>query len=210
MRRGRPAFNRDSKREACVAEFLDSHLYPRYFLKSERVLDRERQLTGIDVICIHPEIDGEMLIDEKAATSWAHREIETFAFELSFLLYEKELEGWFLDMDKEKKSKTTHWLCVWPRTAGEQIQSVSDIVTAEAILIESQMLRRWARRMAARDPISLDSVMESLRGDSDKDEIQWAGLRVLISRGLPEKPINLLIPKDILRSLAGDMNWILP
>lgn len=205
MSRGRPEFHRDSIREAHVAEFLGSRLYGVFFDQNERVSDRKRQLSGIDVICTHPEIEGEMLVDEKAATSWANREIGTFAFELSFMLREREIEGWFLE--KERKAETTHWLCVWPRTLGGQINSQDDIVSAEVMLIGCKALRRWARRMAGKSTISIEECMSNLRLTDERNEIEWAGLRVIISRKLPEQPINLLIPKDILRSISGKMNW---
>lgn len=204
-RNSRPAFGRDSHREHAVAEYLDYNLYLGNFQNMDRVIDKEKQLAGIDVICNHPEIDGELLIDEKAATSWANREIGTFAFELSFLLGDKEIEGWFLE--KDRRMKTTHWLCVWPRTLGGQINSSEDIVSAEVMLVRCKDLRRWARRMAGKSPVSLEQCMDELRKTEKISEINWGNLRVIISRGLPEQPINLLIPKEILRSISGKMNW---
>ncbi len=204
-RNPRPAFGRDSHREHAVAEYLDRHLYPEQFQSTNRVNDKERQLAGIDVICKHSEINGELLIDEKAATSWANREIGTFAFELSFLLGDKEIGGWFLE--KDRRMDTTHWLCVWPRTLGGQINSREDIVSAEAMLVRCKDLRRWARRMASKSSTSLEQCMDELRKTNQFSEVNWAGLRVIISRRLPEQPINLLIPKEILRSISGKMNW---
>ena len=205
MSTDRPAFSRDSKRESYVGEFLNSHLFDVHFEKSERITDKKRQLSGVDIICKHGDIPGELLIDEKAATSWANREIGTFAFELSFLLGDREIEGWFLERDR--KSETTHWLCVWPRTSGGQINSVEDIVSAEVVLIECKSLRRWARRIAGRSTICLEDCIQNLRNSREIREMEWAGLRVIISRNLPEQPINLLVPKEILRTLSGDFHW---
>ena len=205
MSTDRPAFSRDSKRESYVGEFLNSHLFDVYFEKSERITDKKRQLSGVDIICRHGDIPGELLIDEKAATSWANREIGTFAFELSFLLGEREIEGWFLERDR--KSETTHWLCVWPRTSGGQINSVEDIISAEVVLIECKSLRRWARRIAGKSTIYLEDCIQNLRNSREISEMEWAGLRVIISRNLPEQPINLLVPKEILRTLSGDFHW---
>ena len=205
MSTDRPAFSRDSKRESYVGEFLNSHLYDVYFEKSERITDKKRQLSGVDIICRHGDIPGELLIDEKAATSWANREIGTFAFELSFLLGDREIEGWFLE--RERKTETTHWLCVWPRTSGGQINSVEDIISAEVALLETKILRRWVRRMASKSEISLDECANRLRYSTTENEIDWAGLRILISRNLPEQPVNLLIPKDVLFALSDGKNW---
>jgi len=201
----RPNFSRDSMREIAVAEVLDELLYANHFGEIERIDDREMQLSGVDVSCRHPETNEVIKIDEKAATSWANREISTFAFELSFLLGNKEVEGWFLQ--REKRSQTTHWLCVWPRTEGGNISDAKDIVRLEAMLIHCNSVRRWARRMASKTERGLDDCMRLLRNNDSINEINWAGLRILISRNLPEQPINLLIPKDILRALSGKMNW---
>lgn len=201
----RPNFSRDSMREIAVAEVLDELLYANHFGEIERIDDREMQLSGVDVSCRHPETNEVIKIDEKAATSWANREISTFAFELSFLLGNKEVEGWFLQ--RERRSQTTHWLCVWPRTEGGNISDAKDIVRLEAMLIHCNSVRRWARRMASKTERGLDDCMRLLRNNDSINEINWAGLRILISRNLPEQPINLLIPKDILRALSGKMNW---
>ena len=203
--RERPQFKRDSNREASVAEFLDEKLYPNFFESWSRVSNREMQLSGVDVICKHPKVEDEMFVDEKAATSWANREISTFAFELSFLLGQSEIEGWFLS--NGGKSRTTHWLCIWPRTSGGQIHTVEDIVSAEVMLIDTRVLRNWVRKMTVKSEISLEECIRSLRKSETENEIPWAGLRVIISRKLPEEPVNLLIPKDVLFALSHDNNW---
>ena len=201
----RPNFSRDSMREIAVAEALDELLYAIHFGEIERVDDREMQLSGVDVLCRHPETDEPIKIDEKAATSWANREIGTFAFELSFLLGKREVGGWFLE--GEMKKQTTHWLCVWPRTNGGQIHNPEDVVSLEAILLPCKKVRNWARRMATKSPIPLEECIRQLRSTEAINEIGWAGLRILISRGLPEQPINLLIPKDVLRTLSNGLSW---
>ena len=209
MRRdSRPAFGRDSHRESVVAEYLDYHMYPKHFQSTNRVNDKERQLAGIDLFATHKEIQGEMKIDEKAATSWAHKmDLKTFAFELHWMLGNEEMGGWFID--KEQLKETTHWMCVWPRTAGEPLNRVEDIVRAEAALISVRVLRRWVRKKASSSSQFLEDVIERLRNGTE-DELLWAGLRIRISRNLPEQPINLLMPRETLRDLSGGMLWNLP
>ena len=206
MRRNpRPAFGRDSHRERAVAEYLDQHLYPEHFQSTDRVNDKERQLAGIDLFATHKDIEGEMKIDEKAATSWAHKmDLKTFAFELQWMLGDEEMGGWFID--KERLKETTHWMCIWPRTAGEPLNRMEDIVRAEAALISVRLLRRWVRKKAASASEYLEDVIERLRNGTE-DELRWAGLRIRISRNLPEQPINLLMPREKLRELSDGMLW---
>ena len=124
----RPNFNRDSNRESIVAEFLDKFFYFENFRSFERIYSRKEQLAGIDVIVISNN-NEKMIIDEKAATSWAHREIHTFAFEISFLLDDKEIPGWFLNATN--RYRNTHWLCVWPRTNSKEIKELSNTLLVD-------------------------------------------------------------------------------
>ena len=206
MRRfSRPAFGRDSHRERAVAEYLDYHLYPKHFQSTGRVNDKERQLAGIDLFATHKDIEGEMKIDEKAATSWAHKmDLKTFAFELQWMLDGREMGGWFMDMNQYRE--TTHWMCIWPRPMGGPLERMEDIVRGEVMFVGVKVLRRWVRKRASRKSGFLEDVIDRLRNGED-DELQWAGLRVRISRNLPEQPINLLIPREKLRELSGGMVW---
>ena len=61
--------------------------------------------------------------------------------------------------------------------------------------------------MAVKSEISLEECIRILRKSETENEISWAGLRVIISRKLPEEPVNLLIPKDVLFALSQDNNW---
>lgn len=200
----RPNFNRDSNRESIVAEFLDKFFYSENFRSFERIYSRKEQLAGMDVIVISDN-NEKMIIDEKAATSWAHREIQTFAFEISFLLDSKEIPGWFLN--GTNRYRNTHWLCVWPRTNSKEIKELSDICSAEIVLINCKKVRRWMRNMASKERKSLESIEKRLRNDKNINQIYWSGLRVMLSRNLPEQPINILIPKEILRILSEGNTW---
>jgi len=200
----RPNFDRDSNRERIVADFLDKFFYCKNFRSFERINSRKEQLSGMDVI-VKTNNNEKMIIDEKAATSWAHREIHTFAFEISFLLDGKEIPGWFLN--GTNRYKNTHWLCVWPRTNGKDIKELSDICSAEIVLINCKKVRRWMRNMASKEKKSLESIEKRLRDEENVNQIDWSSLRVIISRNLPEKPINVLLPKEILRILSEGNTW---
>ena len=146
-----------------------------------------------------------MLIDEKAATSWAHKgDLKTFAFELSSMYGEKEMGGWFLD--KEGRNQTTHWLLVWPRTAGKPIANSSDITHAEVALVSVRTLRNWVRRHASRESGYIEDAISQIR-NGEINQTQWSGLRLMISRQLPEQPINLLIPRETIRELSDGLVW---
>lgn len=203
----RPKFNRDRIRENAVSNYLDEKLYPIFFESSERCFEKKMQFSGVDVIAKHLEIDYKIMIDEKAATSWAHKfDIKTFAFELEWMMGEQIMEGWFLN--KENKKLTTHWLLCWPRTSGEPLVDVENITKCEVMLLDVRKLKNWVRSKSSKATQYLEEVIQELRNGT-KDEILWCGLRVIISRGLAEKPINLLIPRNELRNLSEDFNWFI-
>jgi len=201
----RPNFKRDSKREKIVGDFLDKRFYDNEFESYRRVRSRIDQLKGVDVKGIRN--GEELLVDEKAATSWAHREINTFAFELSFLIGEREYKGWFNNSDN--KLETTHWLLAWPRAKNEEINSINDIQNAEIFLVKCEIIRNWINKMKMKETKTLDNVVTELRNDTDINQVIWSNLRIIISRKMNEQPINILIPKDILRHLSGNNNWML-
>ncbi len=203
----RPEFNRDRIRENAVSKYLDNELYAKFFERSERCFDKEMQFAGVDVIARHQGIEKEMMIDEKAATSWAHKfDIKTFAFELQWVMGEKIMQGWFLN--KENKKLTTHWLLCWPRTSGEPLKKVEDITKCEVMMLDIRTLRNWVRSKSSKATQYLEEVIQELRKGT-RDEILWSGFRIIISRGLAEKPINLLISRNELRNLTGDFNWVI-
>ena len=74
-------------------------------------------------------------------------------------------------------------------------------------LLQLKYLTKWV--MSFCDQQFLEDVIERLRNGTE-DELPWAGLRILISRSLPEQPINLLMPRETLRELSGGMLWNLP
>ena len=202
---GRPKFKRDSIRESLVGQFLDLKFYPKHFENSRRITEKNLQLSGVDVKSNFIGDDEEILIDEKAATSWAFREISTFALELNFLMNGEEIEGWFFP--RKGKTLTTHWLFIWPRTSGGDINSVEDIISAEIMLMKTRDLRRWIRRMASKSDTSIQECISYLRKSDSEKEINWCGLRIIISRQLPEQPINILIPKEILMGVNKGRYW---
>ena len=50
------------------------------------------------------------------------------------------------------------------------------------------------KKALTKDQKSLESIEKRLRNEKNINQIYWSGLRVMISRNLPEQPINILIP----------------
>ena len=50
-------------------------------------------------------------------------------------------------------------------------------------------------------------MLEIIKRLAREKEINWCGLRIIISRQLPEQPINILIPKEILMAVNKGRYW---
>ena len=84
---------------------------------------------------------------------------------------------------------------------------MGDIISAEIMLMKTRDLRIWIRRMASKSDTSIQECISYLRKSDSEKEINWCGLRIIISRQLPEQPINILIPKEILMAVNKGRYW---
>ena len=73
--------NKDEKDEKIVGDFLDNYFYPTFATTITRCTDKDLQIRGLDVTLSNT--DWTITIDEKAATRWAGRNLQTFAHEVS-------------------------------------------------------------------------------------------------------------------------------
>ena len=91
-------FHKDSVVERSLRKHFDD-FYKGIKLDFRRNFDDETQLLGVDGVIKSPDYD--LVVDEKAATSYCNTRLMTLAFELSFILNrgseDKRMLGWFMD-----------------------------------------------------------------------------------------------------------------
>ena len=158
--------------------------------------DTDRQLQGIDVIM--KSANGQtMYIDEKSATSAWNRDLRTFSIEISSNNNQTG-GGWLYNPN----SKTTHYAFIYPRAKDETMKEITSldayIVPKEALL--NYLAKNYITcRRDAEEILKYDGYEFAGKLRAKSREVE-----VVQSLDLREQPINVLVSRDILRSLSVD------
>lgn len=203
----------DSANEQMVSRFLDEHFYvSSLFEKAERVFDKREQLKGKDIVVSSSRLGlKDAIIDEKDTAHYVNKNIPTFAFELSFLLYDgTEVEGWLTDREKE----TEYYLLIWP--FADLVEPVSRPPEFKAITKLHYLLVRRADivNLLIGKGFDRDALMRKARemranvhNNEDNQKLKAAdkatyGFYFMYTFFLAEKPVNVVIPRNKLEELA--------
>lgn len=179
-------------------EYVLDAVYHDRGISSRRVssqcdgIRRSIQLGGTDVFIrgIGNTCFSEMLwVDEKCAVKYWNKSLDTFSFELASANNPDGL-GWFL-----ADTNTTHYMLVWPRCADSQLQY---FLSLELMLVSKKDVQRLVRTVTGMDLKKLaETVSAALpRAYFDGDA------RVVRSLALPERPVNVVVPKALLRDIV--------
>lgn len=212
--------NIDMRAENQLAEFLDNNFYSRLHDRNgnivifDRKKDKESQLQGVDIELI---ADGKtFVIDEKASIYYSNAMIPTFAFEIDSMQkgHSAPVEGWLVN----DKLRTKFYLLIWPNIKCEQKNgqwvrkdlddiNMSDFTILEAMLIEKQRLLIEIEKHGC-SKTHLNEYAKSLRQlmnnrNESKYETIDDDIKIMYSGKLAEKPINVVIRKSLLKSIAS-------
>lgn len=187
--------------------YLD-RLYEKEGWNFERVLDVERQLSGIDVIFKPTNYIGkELLVDEKAATKFLNKELNTFSFELRSE-NNKEKTGLLIS----SKSKTTHYAIIYPRSKTNKINELDSL---EWILVDKQKIIDTINKIP-----NFENYIEKVYDDCCENKYTRRNqfiirmynrtnrknpliLKLVWSKNIfPERPLNILFPKSELIKMS--------
>jgi len=193
----------DSNGERELAKYMDEHFYSRVKLRAgtnvKRLDDLESQYAGIDV-----EISNggqSIKIDEKAALYYVNRELDTFAFELSFVNKAGRINtGWFMDDSK----MTTHYLLLYPKSSVDDLSKIqnSDFRDVHGILVSRAKLKEHLESMGyTKEKLQwYNSYMRSNVMDGRyRDD---GNFHFSISGKLYERPVNLILARSRLEMIA--------
>lgn len=203
-------FENDLKGEQLIAEYLDLYFYPNCIIDfKERVVDFDLQYKGIDVLADFKGI--EMKIDEKAALRYSRiGELKTFSMELSFLNTSNSVKkGWLVSKEKD----TSHYLLCWlERNPNKNIKDLllEDIYIIEVMLINRIKLLKYIESTYDLTPKDLLDKAEEMRTNNEKLVKLNGKTRIFMSNHLSEKPVNLLIDRKELRSIATVNEFVRP
>jgi hypothetical protein len=189
---------RDSNAEQELGKFLDKYFYPKAGLHHTRVYDKYQQIAGVDVVLFHN--DKTKNIDEKAAMNYINRDLQTYAFEISFINRAGvPSAGWLFDQSK----KTDYYALVYPSATTSDVAELTEdkFTSAEIFLIKRQDIINYLSNYI--DTIyKIDSWMRE-NGHNGRYEVPGTiAFYMVMSGKLKEAPINVIIPKGNLRNMA--------
>ena len=202
-----------------IAAFLDNHLYSNSELFSEyaRTDTYDEQISGSDILLSTK--NGKLnrsITDEKVASRFANRNLNTFSLELSFLNKNgKKRCGWLLDSSK----KTEYYMFGWiieadilyldaeKRFDTNQINR-NNIKKMQWALVKREKIIKflekhgWTLELLAKQ----DEKIRNQGFVKTKEFIDDVSFRY--SDNYIEKPINILLKKDTYLKLS-ELNGII-
>lgn len=218
----------DMKAETVLGEFMDNAFYSKLRDKDgnkvgfKRVTDAVAQRKGIDVI-----IEGQgkrFLIDEKATLYYSNMMIPTFAFEVSSIQKSSTVpvEGWLVNDALE----TNYYMLIWPnikckRNAEGVWERVpldrlhrQDFTIVEAMLIRKKKILEFLEENGwpkERIIAFANEIREYYRFNTENIKLpvqETDGFYFYYTAKLAEKPINIVIRKEILKKIADASYFI--
>lgn len=188
----------DRKQDEQTVEFLNSkmdEIYSKNGYHFARNYDRELQIHGVDLICSNKDIT--YYIDEKAAIKYYNIQLNTFSFEVG----SNVAKGWF--REDNNYVITTHYVLIYPKAYSKDL---SDMYEIEYIIIKKDSIWDYLHKVGVGDIYSIKDIL------SKANINEWGKKSVYVSKGVkvvhslnirPEQPINIVINKEILKSLSN-------
>ena len=189
----------DEKCSDIVSNFLNENFYSKKCKFFERICDKERQIQGIDIIF---DLNGQKYVcDEKAAIRYVNKNLRTFSLELSFKDRGGNLhDGWLIDETKINDS----FLFIWIDKAKHDIlSSKDDIQELEIALVNKKTIIEHLESIGWEIP-KLIKKSELIREDENENcgNLYEDGCKFVCSRFLYEKPVNVLLKRDLLKKIS--------
>lgn len=202
-----------------IAAFLDNHLYSNgeLFIEYARTDTYDEQISGSDILLSTK--NGKLnrsITDEKVASRFANRNLNTFSLELSFLNKNgKKRCGWLLDESK----KTEYYMFGWiieadiPYLDAEKRFDTNQINRNNIKKMQWALVKRekiikflekhgWTLELLAKQ----DEKIRNQGFVKTKEFIDDVSFRY--SDNYIEKPINILLKKDTYLKLS-ELNGII-
>jgi len=185
---------RDESDEKIVANYLDTYFYPEFCTTITRNYDKATQIKGLDVTVANDEYT--ITIDEKAATRWAGRNLQTFAHEISSVNRRgEEYDGWLLDFNSASNYLVEVWIDELG-TVDNRLHTADDIKDCTVTLIPKREIYNYLKRKGVTS-IDLRNIGSSLRM-TYTSSTEYKGFRITCQTNNLERAANILIPRSVL------------
>ena len=191
----------DNRLEELFGEWLDKHFYATNPItinaRVQRINDAKLQKKGADVVVQNS--NSKLIIDEKATLHYIGKSIPTFAFEL--LNRTSGAQGWLFN----SSYLTTHYLLAWPNAVNpNSILNSEDYSDADVMLIERAALIEMLAQTGLTEEALVEKVsFYSPRVSRENFKFELVpGINLFFTEWLAEKPVNIVIRKNILDTIA--------
>lgn len=194
-----------------MGEFLENKFYSnkKYFSEYNLINEKALQVKGVDCKGVLLNTCEHIFIDEKCALSYNNiNDLKTYALEMSFINKKnKVIDGWFLD----EKNITSHYLFCWLDKANKKNKDLNlcDIYNVEIMLVSKESILNYLKNELNLTPEILSVLGNGIRNVNKRKLVFDSNVRFVYSSHLREKPINLILNKEVLRKLSS-LNVLIP
>lgn len=177
-----------------VGIFMDKYFYSKLGERWTRVSDSELQKRGVDVVF------GDCKIDEKVKVKdgYLNKLIEYPSFELSFVnKYFKRQLGWFVD----KNNITDYYAFIAVYTDAKDEYSISSVNIDHLNVMFVNKIE--IMRYVLENDIDLGKDINEIASENFGDRLEHpgTGIHIKLSTQFSEKPINMVVRRNILYGL---------
>lgn len=178
-------------------QFLLDSIYEKEGFRCKRPNDEKIDKRGVDIMLHSPNTDSILWVDEKCATHYWDRNLDTFSCELTCNRTKDHL-GWFAQ-ERNGYSATTHYMFVWVRALEKELVHISSLELALINKHDLQTNFRLSADCNADTPTS--EVITKLFGQTPVVEVN-KNLKVRKCEIFPEFPVNAIFSKELLLDMA--------
>ena len=190
--------------EKVINEYLCKYLYDDLYNKNYILAgNKEAQLSGIDYV-VYNDKGKPFSVDEKAQIGYINRPRNTFILEISFLDRGMNVkEGWFI----KNIVNPNYYEFIWIHKSKESNKMnirVEDIEEVECMFVSNRKLQEYIYKKGFTDK-SLMALSDKIRIKFRKEDYGYIirnGLKFVITNTLKERPVNIVMRKEVLMNLA--------
>lgn len=210
------SFQLDIEREKVMAQFMALNYYERLInddgspIEYQRITEKKEQEAGVDVEFTQNGL--KYVVDEKAQMDYIYNDkpLPTFALEITGV---KGSEGWFV----KQGLKTQYYMFIWPHANSRPLTLDGIEYAYYALVKKSRLQEEIASKYGTRDRLLgyAHRVMAGELGYEQNNKVYYKeapfdqqGYLVytkspsLIQAGKEEEPVNLVVRRNWLESMA--------
>lgn len=188
----------DRRKDEQTVEYLNSimdKIYSKNHYGFVRNYDVKLQKQGVDLI--YTNKDNTYYVDEKAAIKYYNTTLNTFSFEIG----SNVAKGWF--REDNDYIITTHYILIYPKSNSPDL---SDIYEIEYLVINKSKIWDYLHSVGVGDFKSVKETLDNVKVGKLGKKYSFINKDVKLVQSvqiMPEQPINIVINKEILKSLSN-------